>query len=92
MRAEILTIDIGISPEIALSARFKTVRRWSFPMFPGMSPEIWFPVRSRIRSEEREVMQEGISPEMDFQSAMTMVVSSSSLQISGEMFPVMLLE
>lgn len=61
-------------------------------MFPGMLPEIWFPVRSSTRSEEREVMQEGISPEMDFQSAIITVVSSSSLQISGEIFPVMLPE
>ncbi|KAF1885199.1 hypothetical protein Lal_00029088 [Lupinus albus] len=41
-----------------------------------------------IRSKEREVTHEGISPEIDFQSATTRVVRLPRLQISGEIFPV----
>ncbi|KAL3815051.1 hypothetical protein ACJIZ3_016319 [Penstemon smallii] len=46
----------------------------SLPISDGISPEILFPERSTIRSCEREVMQGGISPEIEFQSVIMRVV------------------
>lgn len=47
-----------------------------------------FPTKSRIRSEVRRVMQDGMGPEMPFQSATIRVVSAVRLQMEGEMVPV----
>ncbi|XXG45801.1 hypothetical protein AAC387_Pa02g0787 [Persea americana] len=38
----------------------------SLPMSAGMGPERRFPTRSRMLRAEREVMQEGMVPEMLF--------------------------
>lgn len=81
--------DLGIRPVSLLSAKLSTVNRLSFPISKGISPEIWFPIRSRIRRNGREVMHGGIIPEMPFQSAITMVESLFSLQMEGEIDPVM---
>ncbi|KAK6933768.1 LOW QUALITY PROTEIN: hypothetical protein RJ641_036662 [Dillenia turbinata] len=81
------TMDAGICPVIALSARLRTVSFLRFPISSGMVPVNRFPMRSMILRLEREVMQVGISPAMDFQSATTSVLSSERLQISGEIEP-----
>ena len=39
------------------------------PMSAGMGPVNLLPTRSRMRRKGREVMQEGMGPEMPFQSA-----------------------
>ena len=51
--------------------------------------ESLFPIRSKIRRNGNDIMQLGILPEMPFQSAMMMLESQWSLQISGEIVPVM---
>ncbi|KAH1237280.1 hypothetical protein GmHk_08G022274 [Glycine max] len=77
-------MDAGILPLRALSARFRTVRRESFPTSAGISPESLFPMRSRMRREGSAVTQVGISPAMSFQSATTRVVRVSMPQIASE--------
>jgi len=83
------TIDVGISPEISLSARLNTLRLRIFPMSVGIWPVRQFPARSRSRREESDVTQAGISPEIPFQSATTREVRLLNVQISGEIVPVM---
>ena len=89
IKLDILVSDAGIVPEMRLSATFNTVNLWSLPMLAGIGPESLFPIRSKIRRNGSDVMQLGISPEMPFQSAMVMLESRQSLQISCEIVPVM---
>ena len=89
IKLDILVSDAEIVPEMRLSATFNTVNLWSLPMPAGIGPESLFPIRSKIRRNGSDVMQLGISPEMPFQSAMMMLESRRSLQISDEIVPVM---
>ena len=89
IKLDILVCDAGIVPEMRLSAMFNIVNLWSLPMPARIGPESLFPIRSKIRRNGGDVMQLGISPEMPFQSVMMMLESRRSLQISGEIVPVM---
>uniref|UniRef100_A0A0A0L9I9 Uncharacterized protein n=1 Tax=Cucumis sativus TaxID=3659 RepID=A0A0A0L9I9_CUCSA len=88
VRLPIFTIDAGILPEIAFSPRLSRVRRFKFPISEGISPLILFPTRSITRRLLSFVKHFGISPDIPFQSATTRIVRLSSLQISGEIEPV----
>ncbi|CBI16415.3 unnamed protein product, partial [Vitis vinifera] len=90
VKVDILVSDDGIVAEMRLSATFSTVSLWSLPMPAGIGPESLFPIRSKIRRNGSDVMQVGISPEMPFQSAIMMLESRLSLQIAGEIVPVIL--
>jgi hypothetical protein len=68
---------------------FKTVIRSNRPISAGISPEIRFPIKSRILKNGKDVMQAGIGPEIPFQSEIVRLESLSSLQIEGEIEPVM---
>ncbi|KAK4608321.1 hypothetical protein RGQ29_001935 [Quercus rubra] len=89
IKLEIFVIEGGIVPEIRLSATLRTVSLVSLPISAGISPEILFPIRSKIRRKGSEVIQSGISPEIPFQSATVKEERRVSLQIAGEMYPVM---
>ncbi|KAK3022619.1 hypothetical protein RJ639_045770, partial [Escallonia herrerae] len=84
-----LAMDRGILPVIWLSAMFNTVSRLSLPISIGISPESLFPIKSRMRRNGSDEMQEGMVPVMPFQSAIVMLESRSSLHIAGEIEPVM---